>query len=795
MLRNYLYTAFRQILKNKTYILINVFGLGVALACCITSYLLLAFNIEFDDYFDGRVAQQLYRVETEFRQGDDEMAAHHGVPIAMGSALADDVSGIDMFSRYFNEYAYLRYDAADKGFSEGISMTDSSFFDLINYKSVKGDLSGFNQLDAMVLNEEVAAKFFPDENPIGKVLIANFANLVEKQFKVIAVVEEVPINSTASFGVMVRIEHMLDIYNLSPNEWGDWHDPSMLIKLNNSESKQQVEAQMASYIPLRNEKKEDAKVVKFGLKPFEDPANQDDVYWSSFNLRISNMPIIVFITMAAIILLIASFNLTNTSVAMTSKRFKEIGIRKVAGATKSQIVIQFLFEMVIIVFFSLIIGLIISKFLADEFNLMWGLPYGLADISGMNLVIALVILIFIASMLAGIYPALLSTRFKPVDLIKQKAGVKGTNLFTKSLVTLQFALSIIVLICGIAFTQNTKFQEKLDYGYSYKDVLAVFIGDESEYKIMKTRAETNPSIVEVAITHHQLGMSSYPFPVKLDTTEYQVQHIEIGENFFEVMGLALSEGRYLDINSKTDEFESIVVNQAFLKLTGLVDPLGKMITVREQKRKIVGVVEDHIDNLFRSDELEPFIFYGSKRNEYSIMLIKANQDEMKSVMEMMESAWKEEFTSKPYQAHLQEEILLGGLRNINANMKKTFIFLTILGGLLSVAGIFALASINIGRRTKEIGIRKALGGNLNEIVGLLSKEFVVILGLAALIGGTGGYFLADILMDQIYAFHIEVKLASILLAVSIICISGLLTTSTTIYKAAGTNPVDSLRNE
>lgn len=795
MIRNYLATALRQILKNKSYIIINTFGLGVALACCISSYILLAFNIEFDSYFESTDTSNLFRVHTEFRQGDGEIGEHLGVPLAMGSAMVNDIPGVVAYSRFFNEFPYMRYVEGDKGFSEPVALADSTFYDLLPFVTVKGNLEDFSKMNAIVLTEEVANKFFVDENPIGKVLTANFPNLVEKQFVVAAVIEKMPLNTTVSFSAMVRIEHLLDIYNLSPGEWGDWHDPSMFVKLSTPENEPGVEEQMQAYVPLRNEKKEDAKVTKFKLEPFDNAANQDDVFWSQFNLKISNMPIIVFITMAGIILLIACFNLTNTSVAMAAKRFKEIGIRKVAGATKKQIILQFLFEMFIIVFFSLVVGLIISKFLADEFVDMWGLPYSLKDISGLNLVVALLVLVFMAALLAGIYPALMSTRFRPVSLIKQQVKIKGSNFFTKTLVTLQFSLSIIVLICGIAFTQNTKFQERLDYGFSYKDIIAIFIQDESEYKILKSRAITNPKVLETSITHHQLGMNSYPFPIKLDTTEYQVQHIEVGENFFETMGLELSIGRFPDLNNKTDEFEAIVVNRAFLDHTGLEDPLNQVVSVREQRRKIIGVVENHIDNLFRSRDQEPFVYYASRRDEYSVMLLKSNPNDLPDLMKEMESVWEEEFPTKPFRARFQEEILMGNLREINSNMKKIFIFLTVLGGLLSVSGIFSLATLNVEKRTKEIGIRKALGGSVKGIIQLLSREFIIILLLAALIGGAGGYFLAGLLMDQIYAYHIAVKVAAVVLGVIIVCLAGLFTTGTTIFRAATVNPINSLRDE
>jgi ABC-type antimicrobial peptide transport system permease subunit len=591
-------------------------------------------------------------------------------------------------------------------------------------------------------------------------------------------------------------DHFLDIHQLSNTEMGDWKDPAVLVKLSSTTNSGDYKDLMQKYVPRRNELKEDAKVISFHFEPFLKPLNQDDVYWSRLNLRISNMPIIVFITMAVLILLIACFNLTNTTIATTSKRFKEVGIRKVVGASRKQIIIQFLLEMTFTVLVSLVVAVIVSSYIVGEFAAMWGLPFGLKDLNGLNLIFALLFLVFVSSLLAGLYPALHNSKIKPVTLLSNKVRLKGGSWFTNVLVSLQFSISVIVLINGIVFIQNAKFQESIDYGFDMQKILTVFIQNESEYKILKQRIEANPRVKSIAVSHHQLGMSSYPFPVFIDTSEYSVQHIEIGENFFQTMGLELVTGRFPDINMTRDEFESIVVNEAFIEHAGISgDPLLATVKVRDQKRRIIGVVKNHVDNLFRSDEPEPFVYYGSKRNEYQVMLIKTAAKDLVNVKDDVESIWKEEFPDKAFTAEFQEELTLGGLRQTNSNMKKIFIFLTILGTLLSASGIFALSSLNVDRRIKEIGVRKVLGGSVNHIIFILGKSFTFMLLISILLGSAVGYFLSTSLFDNIYAYHIQVNIWPLLLASIIILIVGVLSTTSVIWKAAVANPVESLRSE
>lgn len=793
MFRNFLRIALRNLWKNKSYVIINTLGLGIALACCITAYLVLAFNIEFDEHIDDEQVSGLFRVHTDFNSPNGTLAMHISAPLAMGPAMLQDFAGIEQQTRYVFNQGFVRYE--EKSFNEGVFFADSVLFDMLPFKVLKGNIRSFKNLNTVILEETTAEKYFPSEDPVGKVLTFNFPNQTEIKAVVGAVTAKVPVNSSVSFHMLMRIEHFMDIYSLSNSEWGDWRDPGILVSLKDPKQAVKYPGLFDQYVPLRNKLKEDAKVVSFHLEPFKKPVSQDEVYWSQFNVRMSAMPIIVFVSMAVMILLIACFNLTNTTIATTARRFKEVGIRKVTGASRLQIIMQFMFEMAITILLSLIAGLIIAPFIIEEFADMWNLQYDFSDLNGLNLLIALLSLGFVASMVAGLYPALKNSGFQPVYLLRGKVRIKGHNFVTRILVAMQFALSVIVLINGIVFIQNTKFQDGIDYGFALDEVLTVFIQDESEYKILNSRVTADPRVINTAISHHQLGMSSYPFPVKVDNEEYQTQHIEVGERFFETMDMQLVEGRFIDFNRATDEIGAIVVNEEFIKHTGIKDPLNAYVHVRDQKRKVVGVVKNHIDNLFRSSKPEPFAFYPSKRNEYQIMLVKGQKEDLPAIKTAVEEIWKEEFPNKPFQAELQDELTRGELRHTNTNLKKIFIFLTILGGLLSATGIFALASLNVEKRTKEIGIRKALGGSVVHILRLLSREFAFILGFAALIGCGGGYYLSKLLMDSIYALHVPIGLFPLIMAAVVIVLVGLISTGFTILRAARANPVRSLRYE
>jgi putative ABC transport system permease protein len=793
MFKNYLLIALRNLIKNKSYVIINTLGLGLALACCITAYLLLAFNIEFDNFHADKKVEKIFKVHTHFKEKDGKITQGIRAPMPFAAAITQEVAGIERYTRYVGDGGYMRY--GDKSFSEQIFFADSTFFDMFDYPLEKGSTASFKNKHQIIISEKIAKKYFGDEDPVGKLVVFNFANQKEIEAIVGGVLKKVPLNNSFYFDVMMRIEHFLDINLLEINDWKDWRTPSVFVELTTPENAASMTKQFAKFIPIRNEAKKDEVIESFQLEPFKANFSQDNLSWGQVNVKIGMAPLIIFSTMAFLILLIACFNLTNTSIAMTSKRLKEVGVRKVVGASRSQVVSQFLFETIITILLALVAGYSLSLIIVPAFTEMWRLPYSMDDLSGVNLVVALMIMVFIAAILAGIYPALYNSKFKPVVLLKGNVKVKGTNALTRTLVTIQFALCVILLIAGVVFIQNTKFQEAIQFGYDKEMVVTVSIQNESEFTTMESKILSNPKILKVGVSDHSVGYSSYEFPVQIDTAEYKAQLIGVGKNYFETMGLKLTEGRTLNTDIASDFDGAIVVNKAFVAKTKLSDPLEKIVNVHDKKRHIVGIIENHIDNLYRSKEDEPFVFYMAEPKYYKLLLVRAEPEDLGDVQKYLEKTWKELFPTKPFISLFQEDIVLKDTKETGANLKKIFFFLTILGGLLSASGIFSLASLNIARRTKEIGIRKTLGAKLSNIVGLLNREFVIILSCAGVLGAVAGYFLTDAMLTEIYSLHVPLGIVPVIFSAMIIFSIGIFTTSVTIIRAARANPVDTLRNE
>ena len=793
MIKNYLRVAFRSLLKNKNYVIINTLGLGISLACCIAAYILVAFNIEFDNFHDKEKVSKIFAFHTHSTQKDGKAVRDNQAPLVLPPLATDEISGIERFTRFVGDGGSLRY--GDEVFNEQFNFVDSTFLDLFDYPLKSGNHKSFKEKNSVFISEEIAKKYFGDEDPIGKIMVANFVNEKEIALVVGGVLKKIPMNNSFYFKILMRFENFIDIHNLKLDDWSDWRNPSTYFELASPENAPAISKQLDKYIPIRNKFRTDMVVDAYELVPFKTGFNQDDIRWSWALMRISYVPLIIFTAMALLILLIACFNLTNTSIAMTAKRLKEVGIRKAIGAAREQIVMQFLMETFLTIFMALIVGLLMAQVIVPAFVSMWQLPYGLEDMDGVNLFIALVFLVFLASLLAGIYPALSSSKFKPTQLLKGTVRMSGTNMFTRTLVAMQFALSVIVLIAGVVFIQNTKFQEDIKFGYDKEKLITVRLQGEREFLAMEQALAGNPKILSVAASDGNLGGNNYQTPVAVDTARYDVQAMGVGKNYFETMGLKITEGRFFNLDNASDQNDGVIVNRAFIERTGLEDPIDKTIILHDHRRVIVGVIENHIDNLFRSSDAEPFVFYPAGKPQYVILIVKTEKVDVAETQAYLEATWKRLFPARAFESTLQEDIVLKNSKDTNANLEKIFFFITILGGLLSASGIFAMASLNIAKRTKEIGIRKALGASVPNIITLLNREFVVILLSAGILGSFAGYYLTEAMLSQIYKLHVAVGVVTVVLCALFIILVGIMTTSATIITAAKSNPVDTLRSE
>ena len=803
MFHNFFLIAYRNLLKNKVQLLINSLGLGIAFSCCICAYFFLAYNIEFDSIFSGEKMHNVYRLHTRVVDLKERNLERVQGPYHLGPTAAEEINGIQSQCRIGGEYPIISF--GKNAFDEQLNLADANFFDFFELPLVKGSYKSFENREAIFLSEELSLKLFKDDDPLGKMVLVTFHGGKELSFIVEGVYQDIPINSTIEAnGGIIRIEHYEDLY---PDEligedgqksWRSWREFATFFKLLPEKDAAETASLFEPYIEKRNNptRLKIETVTSYVLEPFAKPAAYSQQLGSwVINLRLGVDDILINGLMAFFILLIACFNLTNTTLAMMSRRLKEIGVRKVIGASRGQIVLQFMIETVLTLLIALVVGLLIAQIIVPAYFEMWDWPLGWENTNLANLIIALAVLLLGTSILVGIYPALLNSRFNSLDLIKGKLRT-GRNRFSSALVSLQFAISIITLIGGITAIQNANFQESVEFGYDKEKLLFKWVASDDDANVYKNAIVSNPKIESVAKSNGFIGGPGQPNMVKIGQEEYEARLLGVGDKYFETVGLDLIQGRGFQTGSKIGEPTEVIINKTFLKNSGLENPVGQKVITYGTEKRIIGVVEDHLDNLFRSGVPEPFVFSPSNQLRRTQMVVaRVDESDIDEVRIEMEEIWKDVFPSKPSTVNAQEDLALGGIRFINKNLRNTFLFLTILAALMSISGIFSLATLSAKRRTKEIGIRRTLGASVDQVVNIVNLQFVLVLVSAGVIGGVSSYFLVDLMLDSVYVYHINVGVLTVIGCVLGVFGIGVLTTNLTIRKSAKLSPSMTLRDE
>jgi putative ABC transport system permease protein len=795
MIGSYFKVAFRNLKRNKSYVSINAMGMGIALACCMSAYLLIAYNLEFNRNLRGDIeGKPLFKVMHHLAQSNGVEYQQLTMPIVMAPIVAEQTTGIKRFSRYCSNNGFVKY--KEKSFSENVYFADATLFELFTFPLKSGTLRNFNDQASVFISDNIRSKYFGDDDPVGKTLTIQVNEKII-QVSVGGVFDRIPLNSTFVPDVLLRIENYLQVYGIGPDSWDVPQVASVVFELEKDTDPRSVAQAMNTYSARLNTHSTNVRSMSFVLLPFNEQLSPNDVQLSYFHLWIPGKALIIFGFLAGIILLIACFNLTNTTLAMTMRRHREIGVRKVVGSTSGQIVIQFLIEVMLMVALAICAGVGMSMVVVPEFAAMWGLEYGLMDLDGFNLIVALILMLFVCALLAGTYPAISNSRYNPISLFR-RSGTQGAAPLTRVLLVLQFSLSIIVLIAGVIFVQNENYQRLLDFGYDKDQVLTISIENKEEFEKLKGAIQSYAHVDEMSAARNSFSdFSSYRIPVKVDTSTITANIYEVAPNYFNTMGLELISGRDFSDDIAADSL-SVVVDENFIKNNFLSkEVLGARVEYQGRVLSVIGIVRDHLDGLLdKRSKTKDHLFLKSSASAYRTMLVRVSDAEHLLTMQgMIQQKWSKLFPDRPFECKTQQHVVFDGVSQYTSNLKRIFLFLTTLGCLLSASGIYSLASLNVEKRMKEIGIRKVLGATVKNILFVVNRQFAIILLVAMILGGVGGALLTNALLKDLYAYHMSVSAMTVLFCGLTVFLLGLSVTSGTIVKAAIANPKDTLRNE
>lgn len=791
MLKNFILITFRSLLKKKLFVIINVLGLGVALACAIVAYLSWDFNQKYD--IQHANAEDIYRIN--FVRITNGLPRKNGdCPQPLGKAIEGNLSGIDDVVRYMPTGGNLR--VGDDLFRIGVSAVDANFLDVFTFPLTLGDKSALEDKGKMIISTQVKEKYFPDEDPTGK-LVTYINGAKRLEFIIGGVFEKMPMNSSFQFDALVNYENTFDIVEWADDDWAQFN--TTFIRVGNKDAVPQIEKDLQQYVEIQNRAKEDYKVNEYYLDPFVGMAiraEREDIWNHWFRGSLPTPAVIAPNIMALLLVLLACFNFTNTSIAIANSRLKEIGIRKVLGSQRSQLIMQFIGENLILALMAMGVALLVAEFLVPAYNEMWVfLDISLDYLGNLPFYGFLFLLLIATGLIAGSYPAFYISKFRPSQILRGSLKYGNTGIFTQVLLTLQFAISLVAIVSGVIFTQNAEYQKNYDLGFDQNSAVYAHVNDEDEYIALKAALDGNPKITKIAGATHNFTSSWYTDPIAYRGEELDVLLLDIGEDYLTTTGATLVEGRDFIKDSQTDVENSVIINEELVRLFGWQKPIGQRIILRDTVELfVVGVVKDVFIGGGLWEPIRPLMLRYTKPDGYRVLVAQASAQDLNDVHDDMETAWKKLFPNVLPRVNYMDDQIEEAI-TVNVNIKRMFIFLGLVAAILSAIGLFSLVSLDIIKRMKEIGVRKVLGATIPNIVGIINKRYIIIMSIASIIGSGLGYIMADSLMASIWAYYVPIGVVAFAIAIGILLLMAAITVVGKVVRAAMANPANTLRDE
>lgn len=790
MLRNYFTIACRNLLKNKVFSFINVFGFAAGIAVCLLILLFILEEMRYDRF--NRNYYTLYRVAQEQNQSGTWYKVGRS-PAPLAAALRQDMPEIVNATR-FALWGNLLLKYEDKLIDEpGGIYAEKNLFEMFDFPFVRGNsATAFTNPHSIILTQSLARKYFGKSNPMGKHIQINGQHTLA----VTGIIRDIPAHSHLQFDFVIPFEFIKE-YGTDLSKWGA-NAFYTYVQLSEEADIEKVEADIRNYFQDKPDRNEEILYLQ-ALKDIHLYSQFD--FNTDFGVRGDIRYVRFFSLIAGIVMLIAIFNFMNLSTARASRRAKEVGLRKVVGANKKQLVFQFLGESILFALIAGVMSLTVVQLSLPFFNELTGKEISLMSFEPVYIILFCSLILFVG-LLAGAYPAFFLSSFLPVKVLKgQQISVSRGALFRKVLVTGQFSLSIIMIIGTILINKQLHFISTKKLGLNKDNLVYIEMRGQlkDNYTLVKNELLSNTAIQSVSATNYysmpfkwvgSSGTGGFEFPGKNPDDHFMIHDFRVAHDFIETLQLEIKEGRNFSADIATDT-ANFLLNEAAVKRMGLTDPIGKPLSFYEKKGMVIGVVKDfHFASMQK--EIEPALIQ-IKPKDISYLLIRIKPQHIQAALENIEAIAGKYSVDYPAAYHFLDTAY-DQLYKAEQKMSTLFNCFAILAIVVSSLGLFGLASFITAGRTKEIGIRKVLGASVSNILLLLSIDFMKVLLVASLLAWPLAYIGIRQWLQN-YAFQAEATLWLFLLPSLAVFLLALLTISLQTWKTARTNPAKVLRNE
>ncbi len=786
MTKNYFKIAIRNIVKYKLYSFINIVGLAVGIAICLLIFLFISDELSYDKFYPN--SDRIYKVIREKGEGNELEGV---TPLPLCEALRTDFPELEVIQvrSASNVISYK-----EKTFTENeFDYVDSNFFKVFSFNLVEGDPNtALKNPNSVVITKEIAKKYFGNEDPMGKTLISENKD----PLMVTGVMENVPEKSHIQFDFLSPKSGYI-------RDWmKDWH-PSMFatyILLPKNYSVENFSKRLPAFLEKYIGKDEVINNQRLKLQPLRDIyLYSSDIKFNPIDKQGDISEIYIFSTIALIILILAVINYMNLSTSRYSNRMGEIGIRKVIGAQRRQLVKQFLGESVITCLIAVVLSIILIELLLPAFNTLMTKDIQFEIFRNLKLTGGIVLFGIIIGLVSGSYPAMFLSSFNPLNIIKGSTspGAKGL-LSRKILIVAQYTLAVAFITCTIIVSLQLNYVRNKNLGFAKENLVTMNMPFKyrDNFDTYKNEVLKNKNIVSVtraaAIPPNPLGITNpVEFLINGEKKTLWAHVLHVDYDFIETLGLKIKKGRSFSKEYGTDEKDAFIFNEAAIKSIGAKDIIGSVVEYFDEKKKVIGVVED-FNYWTLHEKIEPVVIYISKHNCWRIAA-KTRSGNIIQTMSFLKSKWEDIFSGWPFEFSFvdnklnelyKKEIKLGALSE----------YLTVLAVFIACLGLFGLSSFTAKKRTKEVGIRKVLGASISDIVRLLSKEFLILVCIADIIAlPLAYYFINNWLQD--FSYKIAPSIWVFILSGIFALFVAIFTVSFQAIKAATANPVESLKYE
>ncbi len=787
MFRSYFITGFRNMLRNATPSAINIIGLSVAIGCAVMIFILEDSYYNLDAMHEK--GDRIGLVVNRMKEGEDtERWARSPVPLA---ELLKENAAVESVVRLGRSSAAVR--VGNTVFNETIHFADPDFLLMFSFRVLAGNRSALQNKNQIMISEEMAIKYFGNKDVVGQAISMKLADGHRQEFTVGALLEDTPANSSMYFYFVVPTAVWEDLHADQLEDWSKNLSVTFVMCKEGSEFSQ-LQPTFNVYKKYQNQANTLRPMVDTQIIPLQDVAQES--YDISGSLSWSNSPaaLVAFIVIGTFLILLACFNYMNVAVASVTSRLKEIGIRKVIGGGKREIIQQFLVENFLLCGIALLAGTALAYFLlVPGFDALYPVKIQF-EISSLQMMFAFFGgLLLVVALISGAYPALYVSSFNAVNIMRGKEKFGSKSLFSKVLLTLQFILSITTVVGCLVFAWSGYYFEGKDWGYNRDQTVAVRLTDPHQYEAFQQSLVSNKNVLTYAGAQNHIGRSTQQALIKLDEQEYSVSHFPVGFHYLESMNIRLKYGRFFDEDIASDKTESVVVNERFVKKMGWTQPLNQTFVADSIKRYVVGVVEDFYYNDFYW-QVEPAMFTIATQSSFNYLVVKAEAGAVNATAEELESLWKKIAPDDPYQGIIQSEVFDHFLNSNRANNKVIF-FISGVAVLLAAMGLYGLVSYNLTRRLKEFSVRKVFGASIAQIFRLMNKDYAWIVAIAFVVGAPLGAYLTNLLLKAAYPETIPTTLWPYFVAIGIMVITVGFTIATQLKRVARENPVQTLRIE